>query len=73
MSWNPTTRLLTFQADGQAAVVVDPQMVNTHMLIAAPYVKPANTASKNLSWFLNVPASATANVDFRANNVFTAP
>ena len=77
MQWNAATRLLTFQADGQTPVVVDPQTVNTHMLMAAPYVKPANTPSKNLSWFLflpgGFPAGATANVDFRANNVFTAP
>jgi hypothetical protein len=77
MQWNPTTRLLTFQADGQTPVVVDPTTVNTHMLTAAPYVKPANTPGGNLSWFLflsgGFPAGATANVDFRANNVFTAP
>jgi hypothetical protein len=75
MRWNPTTRRLTFQADGQAEVVVDPTTVNTHMLTAAPFVKPPNTVSKNLSWFLALPgvAGATANVDFRANNVFTAP
>jgi hypothetical protein len=77
MQWNPTTRLLTFQADGQTPVVVNPQTVNMHMLTAAPYVKAANTPSKNLSWFLflsgGFPAGATANVDFKANNVFTAP
>jgi len=75
MQWDPTTKRLTFQADTQTPVVVDPTTVNTHMLTAAPYVKPANTPSKNLSWFLALPnvGGATANVDFRANNVFTAP
>lgn len=75
MQWDPTTKKLTFQADGQTPVVVDPTTVNTHMLTAAPHVKPANTPSKNLSWFLALPnvGGATANVDFRANNVFTAP
>jgi hypothetical protein len=77
MKWDPATRLLTFQADGETPVVVDPTTVNTRMLTAAPYVKVANTSSKNLSWFLflpgSFPAGATANVNFMANNVFTAP
>jgi hypothetical protein len=78
MKWDPATHFFTFQVDGGTPVVVDPTTVNTFMNVAAPYAKPANSPGKNLSWFLFVPASAsavgaTASVDFRVNNVFTAP
>jgi len=77
MKWDPSAHLLTFQADGQTPVTVDPTAVNAHMLTAAPFVKSPNVPSKNLSWFLFVPngpsGGATASVDFKANNVFTAP
>jgi hypothetical protein len=63
--------------DGQTPVVVDPTTVNARMATVAPYVKPANTPNRNLSWCLFFPgaasAGATASVDFKANNVFTAP
>jgi hypothetical protein len=77
MKWDPNAHLLTFQADGQAPVVVDPTTVNTRMFTAAPFVKGPNVPNKSLNWFLFFPAAAsagaTANVDFKANNVFTAP
>jgi hypothetical protein len=78
MKWDPATHLFTFQVDGGTPVVVDPTTVNTFMNVAAPYVKPANSPQKQLFWFLSVPPSAsavgaTASVDTRANNVFTAP
>jgi len=77
MKWDPAAHLLTFQADGQAPVVVDPTTVNARMNTAAPYVKPANVPNTNLDWFMFFPNAvspgATASVDFRANNVFTAP
>ena len=77
LKWDPTAHLLTFQADGQAAVLVDPTTVNAHMLTAAPVVKSPNVPNKSLNWFLFFPngpsAGATASVDFKANNVYTAP
>jgi len=77
MTWDPVARLVSFQADGQAPVVVDPKTVNARMNTAAPFVKAPNVPGKNLSWFLFFPSSvstgATASVDFKANNVFTAP
>ena len=76
MRWDPVTYLLTFQVNGEAPVVVDPTTVNAHINVAAPYVKPANSPLKQLGAFLFIPASAagaTASMDFRANNVFTAP
>ena len=77
MKWDPSARLLTFQADGQAAIVVDPTTINPRMLAAAPYVKPADTPNASLNWFLFFPNAVTggaaARVDFKVNNVFTAP
>jgi len=76
MKWDPAARLLTFQVDGQAPLVVDPTTANTRMATAAPFVKAANAPHKELSWFLSIPtgaAAANASVDFKANNVFTAP
>jgi len=78
MKWDPATHFFTFQVDGGTPVVVDPTTVNTFMNVAAPYVKPANSPQKQLFWFLSVPPSAsavgaTASMDFRVNNVFTAP
>jgi hypothetical protein len=77
MKWDPAAHLLTFQADGQAPVVVDPTTVNARMATAAPFVKPANAPQTNLNGFVFFPgassAGATASVDFKANNVFTAP
>ena len=77
MKFDPATHLLTFQADGQTPVVVDPTTANARMNTAAPFVKAANAPNKNLDWFMFFPSAvspgATASVDFRANNVFTAP
>ncbi len=79
MKWDPATHFLTFQVDGATPVVVDPTTVNAFMNVAAPYAKPANSPGMNLSGFLFVPPAgapavgATASVDFRVNNVFTAP
>ncbi len=78
MKWDPATHFLTFQVDGGTPVVVDPTTVNTHMTTAAPYAKPANSPGKTLGAFLSVPPSgsavgATASMDFKFNNVFTAP
>lgn len=78
MKWDPATHLLTFQVDGGTPVVVDPTTVNAFISVAAPYVKPANSPWKALGSFLLVPSSAsavgaTASIDFKVNNVFTAP
>jgi hypothetical protein len=75
LKWDPTARLLTFQADGETAVVVDPTTINPRMSVAAPYAKPPTVPDKSLSWFFFLPSSSgeTATVDFKVNNVFTAP
>jgi len=74
LSWDPVAHLITFQVDGAAPVVVDPTTVNVHMSIAAPYVKPANSPLKQLATYISASAGgATAHVDFKVNNVFTAP
>jgi hypothetical protein len=79
MKWDPSTHFFTFQVDGATPVVVDPTTVNAFMNVAAPYVKPANSPGMNLSGFLFVPpfgvpaVGATASMDFKVNNVFTAP
>ena len=79
LKWDPATHFFTFQVDGNTPVVVDPTTVNAYMNVAAPYVKPANSPGMNLSGFLFVPPAgapavgATASMDFRVNNVFTAP
>ncbi len=78
MKWDPATHFFTFQVDGGTPVVVDPTTVNTHMSTAAPYAKAANSPGRTLGAFLSVPPSgsapgATAGMDFRVNNVFTAP
>ena len=78
MKWDPATHFFTFQVDGGTPVVVDPTTSNAHMNVAAPYVKPANSSVRQLGAFLSVPSSAssvgaTASMDFRVNNVFTAP
>jgi len=74
LSWDPVAHLITFQVDGAAPVIVDPTTVNTYMSVAAPYVKPENTPLKQLATFISAsPSGATAHMDFKANNVFTAP
>jgi hypothetical protein len=79
MKWDPATHVFTFQVDGATPVVVDPTTVNAFMNVAAPYVKPANSPGMNLSGFVFVPpfgapaVGATASMDFKVNNVFTAP
>ena len=79
LKWDPATHFFTFQVDGATPVVVDPTTVNAFMNVAAPYAKPENSPVKNLSGFLFVPPAgapavgATASMDFRINNVFTAP
>jgi hypothetical protein len=77
MKWDPVARQLTFQADGQAAVVFDPTTTGTRMTLGAPFVKAPNVPNKSLNWFLFFPnagsAGATANVAFQANNVYVAP
>jgi hypothetical protein len=74
LQWDPTTRRLTFQVDDATPVVVDPTTVNTHMSIAGPYAGPANSPVRTIGAFLSVSGiGGTANMDFMANNVFTAP
>jgi hypothetical protein len=79
MKWDPATYFFTFQVDDATPVVVDPTTVNAYMNAAAPYVRPANSPGMNLSGFVFVPpfgapaVGATASMDFRVNNVFTAP
>ena len=76
MKWDPAAHLLTFQVNDAAPVVVDPTTVGAQISVAAPYVKPANSPLKQVDAFLFIPAStpgATASMDFKINNVFTAP
>jgi hypothetical protein len=79
LKWDPTTHFFTFQVDGATPVVVDPTTVNAFMNVAAPYATPANSPTMNLSGFVFVPPAgapaigATASMDFKMNNVFTAP
>jgi hypothetical protein len=76
MHWDPATHLLTFRVNDATPVVVDPTTVSPQISVAAPYVKPANSPLKQLGAFLFIPASApeaTASMDFKVNNVFTAP
>ena len=76
MKWDPVAHFLTFQVDDAPPVVVDPTTVNAHINVAAPYAKPANSPLKQLDAFLFIPVSApgsTASMDFKVNNIFTAP
>ncbi len=78
MKWDPATKFFTFQVDGGTEVVVDPTTVNARMNTAAPYVKAANSPVKQLGWGVFVPPAATAtgataSMDLKVNNVFTAP
>ena len=76
MKWDPATHLLTFQVNDATPVVVDPTTISPQISVVAPYVKPANSPLKQLDAFLFIPAStpgATASMDFKVNNVFTAP
>jgi len=76
LKWDPTTHAFTFQVDG-TGITVDPTTVNARMNIAAPFVKPANSPTKQLAWVTFVPPAtpigSTASLDFKVNNVFTAP
>jgi hypothetical protein len=73
--WDSAARRVTFQVDGQTPVVVDPTTINARMRIAAPAVKAANAPVARITEVLSIPSAAgkTATLDFRANNVFTAP
>ncbi len=78
MKWDPATKFFTFQVDGGTEVVVDPTTVNARMNTAAPYVKAANSPVRQLGWGVFVPPAATAtgataSMDLKVNNVFTAP
>ncbi|HEY5897904.1 MAG TPA: hypothetical protein VIV54_10090, partial [Burkholderiales bacterium] len=74
MKWDATARRITFQVDGQVPVVVDPTTVNARMKVAAPYAKAPNAPAVHIGGFLGMPAAnQTASMDFRVNNVFTAP
>jgi hypothetical protein len=74
MRWDPPTRRLTFQVDGQTPVIVDPTSANARMTTGAPYVKVPNAPLAQIGAFLALPtAGRSASMDFRVNNVFTAP
>lgn len=74
MKWDPASRRLTFQVDGQAPVVVDPTTTNAHMNVAAPFVKAPNAPLAQIGSFFGIPAiSTTATMTYSVNNVFTAP
>ncbi|HUQ73934.1 MAG TPA: fibronectin type III domain-containing protein [Burkholderiales bacterium] len=77
MTWDPVGHRLTFQVDGQAPVIVDPTTVNARMSIAAPYVKAPNAPAMHIGRFLSldpgVSPATQASLDFKVNNVFTAP
>jgi len=74
MRWDPPTRRLTFQVDGQTPVIVDPTSANARMTTGAPYVRVPNAPLAQIGAFLALPtAGRSASIDFRLNNVFTAP
>lgn len=74
VTWDPGTRLFTFQVDDATPVVVNPTTVNPHMSIAAPYAGPATSPIRTIGAFLSVSGvGGTASMDFLVNNVFTAP
>jgi hypothetical protein len=78
MSWDPVTRRVTFQVDSATPVVVDPTMPGAHVATHAPFVKAANSPFWAIQDVLSIPASgtsvgATASMDYKVNNVFTAP
>jgi len=78
LKWDPSAHVVTFQVDGQTPVAVNPTTVSARITQAAPYAKPANTPLLSIGGYIVVPASASAagkagTLDFRLNNVFTAP
>jgi hypothetical protein len=71
MRWDPVARQVTFQVDGATPVVIDPT-------VAAPFVKAANSPFRAIGEVLTLPATgasdgATASMEYKVNNVFTAP
>jgi chitodextrinase len=80
ITWDPTAKTFAFQMDGGTPVVVDPGVVSAIVTTAAPFVKAANSPVKQLVWGVFVAnsvapsaAGTAASLDFKANNIFTAP
>jgi hypothetical protein len=78
MAWDPVNHLLTFQVDDATPVQVDPTTPSIYMTTPAPYVKPPNSPLKSIGSYNRVFASPSAvgkiaSINFRVNNVFTAP
>jgi hypothetical protein len=74
MTWDPVARRVTFQVNGQAPVVADPTRVSAHIDVAAPFVKAANSPLRAIgNSQVTQGNGATASIDYKVNNVFTAP
>jgi hypothetical protein len=73
MKWDPAVHLLTFQVNGQTPVLVDPTTPSTLMNAGAPFVRAANSPLAQIGAFVDAAPSSSASIDFRVNNVFTAP
>jgi hypothetical protein len=78
MAWDPVNHLLTFQVDDATPVQVDPTTFSIYMTTPAPYLKPPNSPVKAIGSYNRVFASPSAvgkiaSINFKVNNVFTAP
>jgi hypothetical protein len=73
MKWDPAAHLLTFQVNGDTPVLVDPTAANTRMTAGAPFVQAAHAPLVQIGAFVDASPSSAASIDFRVNNVFTAP
>ncbi|HWI39687.1 MAG TPA: hypothetical protein VNU64_24805 [Burkholderiales bacterium] len=73
MKWDSAAHMLTFQVNGQTPVLVDPTAAGPLMNAGAPFVQAANSPLAQIGAFVDAAPSSAASIDFRVNNVFTAP
>jgi hypothetical protein len=78
MKWDPSLHQVTFQVDGAAPVVVDPTIASAQILVPTSVAKAANSPFRAIGESLFIPnaagsVGATASIDYKVNNVFTAP
>lgn len=73
MKWDPVAHLLAFQVNGETPVLVDPTTANALMNAGALFVQAAHSPSAQIGAFVDAAPSSSASIDFRVNNVFTAP
>jgi hypothetical protein len=82
LEWDPPNHMFTFQVDGGTPVVVDPTVAGAFIANPAANNGPANAPLKQVVGIASVfpalgpgttPVGSTASVDFKVNNVFTAP